>query len=267
MLKAVLFDMDQTLIDWDHVTEPWESYIRRHLRGVFDYVDAELYPLGTADLADLFEAYVETLTNAWKEGLVTLRPPHIKRVLSGALIACGVPEAKLGPAAIAGVYQVYAQYWQMPTGERVFPDVHEVLPKFAQHGIELGIITNTSHPMSHRDRELELTGILDHFPRCRLAAADVGWLKPHRTIFERALELLNVQPEEAVFVGDNLHADVGGAQRVGMRGVWRINSAEQEAQQTAELDIVPDGKIGTLHELLLLLDEWYSGWRSNGHRS
>jgi hypothetical protein len=51
-----------------------------------------------------------------------------------------------------------------------------------------------------------------------------------------------------------------------MRGVWRINSAEQEAQQTAELDIVPDGKIGTLHELLLLLDEWYAGWRNNGQR-
>ena len=152
----------------------------------------------------------------------------------------------------------------MPKGERVYPDVLEILPEFEQHGIELGIITNASHPMQQRDRELELTGILDHFPRCRLSAADVGWLKPHQTIFEQALDLLNIQPTEAVFVGDNLHADVGGAQGVGMRGVWRINNAEQEAKQTADLDIVPDGKISTLHELLLLLDEWYPGWRKNG---
>jgi putative hydrolase of the HAD superfamily len=266
MLKAVLFDLDQTLIDWDHVVEPWEAYNQRHLKSVYDYVDTALHPLTDADLDDLVKAYSETLTNAWKEGTATLRPPHIERVLVGALIACGVPEEKLDMAASAQVCQVYADHWQMPTGECVYPDVLDVLPELAQHNVELGIITNASHPMSHRDRELELTGILDHFPRCRLSAADVGWLKPHQTIFERALDRLNIEPAEAVFVGDNLQADIGGAQGVGMRGVWRINGADQEAQQTAESDIVPDGKISTLHELLPLLDEWYPGWRKNGHR-
>jgi putative hydrolase of the HAD superfamily len=264
MLKAVLFDMDQTLIDWDQVTEPWESYIQRNLKGVMDYVNAEIHPLAETDLVDFFEAHTEALTTAWKEGVVTLRPPHIERVLTGALIACGVPETKLDAGASARVYQAYADHWEMPIGECVYPDVLEILPEFGRHHVELGIITNASHPMSHRDRELTLTGIIDHFPRCRLSAADVGWLKPHQTIFEQALDLLGIDPSEAVYVGDNLHADVGGAQSVGMRGVWRINSAEQETKQRAELDIVPDGKIGTLHELLPLLDGWYPGWRTNG---
>ena len=264
MLKAVLFDMDQTLIDWDQVTEPWESYIQRNLTGVLDYVRAEIHPLANTNLDDLLEAHIEALTTAWKEGLVTLRPPHIKRVLVSALITCGVPEAKLDAATRTQVYQAYVDHWEMPVGECVYPDVLEVLPEFERYNIELGIITNASHPMQQRDRELELTGILDHFPRCRVSAADVGWLKPHQTIFEQAFDLLGIEPAEAVFVGDNLHADVGGAQGIGMRGVWRINSTEQETKQTADLDVVPDGKIGTLHELLLLLDEWYPGWRENG---
>ncbi len=267
MLKAVLFDMDQTLIDWDQVVEPWEMYIQRHLKSVYDYVNKEVYPFTDADLDDFVKAYIETLTNAWREGVITLRPPHVEHVLVNTLYACGVPEAKLDPAAKTQIFQVYAEHWQMPTGERVYPDVLEVLPELAQHDIELGIITNASHPMSHRDRELELTGIFDHFPRCRLSAADVGWLKPHQTIFEAALNLLGIDGTEAVFVGDNLHADVGGAQGVGMRGVWRVNSVEQEMQQIAEYDIVPDGTISTLYELPPMLDEWYPGWRKNGHAS
>ncbi|MBN1565795.1 MAG: HAD family hydrolase [Anaerolineae bacterium] len=264
MLKAVLFDLDQTLIDWEQVTEPWEQYVQRNLKGVLDHVNAEIHPLNGIELIDFFEAHVATVTTAWKEGVITLRPPHIARVLAQALITCGVPKAKLDTEARAQVYQAYEDHWVMPAGERAYPDVLVVLPELAQHNIELGIITNASHPMQQRDHELAQIGILDYFPRCRVSAADVGWLKPHQAIFEQALNLLAIEPDEAVFIGDNLHADVGGAQRVGMRGVWRINSAEQEAQQTADLDIVPDGKINTLHELLPLLDEWYPDWRHNG---
>lgn len=258
MLKAVLFDMDQTLIDWDQVQEPWDAYILRRLQGVYDYVDAQVQPLRDKTLVDFVEAYIRVLNKAWTNGIQTLQPPHISRVLLAALSACGVPQDRLDSAAIM---QIYEEHWEMPVGERAYPDVVDVLPQLEQHSIEMGIITNASHPMVHRDRELERTGILAYFPRCRLSAADVGYLKPHSAIFEHALDMLGLQPDEAVFVGDNLHADVGGAQGVGMRGVWRVNQADQELQQ-AELDIEADGKINTFHDLLTLLDEWYPAWRN-----
>ncbi len=258
MLKAILFDMDQTLIDWDQVNEPWESYIVRRLQGIFNYVNDEVQPLEGMLMGDFIEAYINVLNDAWTTGIQTLQPPHIKQILTAALVACGAPEDLLDPAAIL---QVYEDNWAMPAGERVYPDVIEVLPQFEQNGIELGIITNASHPMSQRDRELELTGILAYFPRCRLSAADVGYLKPHTAIFEHALDLLDIQPDEAIFVGDNLHADVGGAQNAGMRAVWRINSINQQSQLN-DHDIKPDGTIKTFHDLLTLLDEWYPTWRN-----
>lgn len=52
----------------------------------------------------------------------------------------------------------------------------------------------------------------------------VGWRKPHPAIFERALEIAGARPEEAFHVGDNLIADVWGAQHAGIFGIWRRSS-------------------------------------------
>lgn len=52
----------------------------------------------------------------------------------------------------------------------------------------------------------------------------VGWRKPHPAIFERALEIADARPEEAFHVGDNLIADVWGAQHAGILGIWRRSS-------------------------------------------
>lgn len=255
MLKAVLFDLDQTLLDWS-AAEPWEDYQFRRIQRVFEFASRHIYPLAAGSLDVLFSAFVAELTGAWQRGLRTLEPPDIRAVMAAALRAAGVPDDRLDMAAVMDAYD-----WQPAPGERAYPDALEVLPRLRAHGLELGIITNASHPMSYRDRELAAVGLLDLFPRCRLSAVDVGCLKPHRRIFERALEILAVDPAEAVFVGDSLEADIRGAQGVGMRGVWR---AEGQDLLADEGDILPDGTIATLHDLLPLLDGWYPGWR-NGH--
>ena len=46
-----------------------------------------------------------------------------------------------------------------------------------------------------------------------------GYNKPHPSIFRTALRLLQVRPEEAVMVGDNLKQDIEGALNVGMGAV------------------------------------------------
>jgi putative hydrolase of the HAD superfamily len=46
-----------------------------------------------------------------------------------------------------------------------------------------------------------------------------GKRKPSPEAFLYALEKLNVKPEEAIFVGDDLERDYQGAQRIGMRAI------------------------------------------------
>jgi FMN phosphatase YigB (HAD superfamily) len=47
----------------------------------------------------------------------------------------------------------------------------------------------------------------------------VGWRKPHRAPFDRALSLLDVTPADALFVGDDHRWDIVGAQNAGLRPV------------------------------------------------
>jgi HAD superfamily hydrolase (TIGR01509 family) len=197
MLKAVLFDLDGTLMDWSAV-EPWEHYESRRLTHVFEFVHRELCPLNGDDPGAFFATYIAQLTDAWKTGNRTLCAPSILNIMTRTLEASGVPTDRIEIEAVMRVYN-----WQPAHGLRAYPDALEVLPELEANGIAMGIITNSSFPMSYRDQELRAVGLLDLFPTCRVSAVDVGYLKPHHVIFSHALELLDVQASEAVFVGDN----------------------------------------------------------------
>nr|WP_245233848.1 HAD family hydrolase [Mycobacterium sp. PS03-16] len=53
-----------------------------------------------------------------------------------------------------------------------------------------------------------------------VTSVDVGWRKPHREIFHAALREYEIEPSNAVFVGDNWAADVEGPRRVGMAAIY-----------------------------------------------
>lgn len=53
-----------------------------------------------------------------------------------------------------------------------------------------------------------------------VSSARVGARKPHPLIYEHALRLTSARPEETVMVGDSLTADVAGAERAGIHGVY-----------------------------------------------
>jgi FMN phosphatase YigB (HAD superfamily) len=54
-----------------------------------------------------------------------------------------------------------------------------------------------------------------------VSSHSAGYRKPHPAIFERALEISGADASEAFHIGDNLIADVWGAQQVGLRAIWR----------------------------------------------
>jgi len=70
------------------------------------------------------------------------------------------------------------------------------------------------------DAHLEQLGLLRFFPH-RIYSCDVRYRKPDRRIFQLALDAVGVAANEAVFIGDNLHADVYGARRAGLLSIWK----------------------------------------------
>jgi FMN phosphatase YigB (HAD superfamily) len=252
MLKAILFDLDDTLLDWRGFQQDWPRFEERLLRRVFNYICREII-----ELSD-FQAFVFEFRNhmrdAWSAGRGNLIAPNLGTVLVEAAEKVGVP-----PGAVSAEQCLQAYDWKAVPGTTVFPEVPEILTLIREKGIKTGIVTNASQPMWIRDIEINEHGLLEHFPDCRISAADVGYLKPHPAIFQAALTRLGVEPAETVFVGDNPIADVAGAQAVGLRAVLRVT---HPAPPMLSGLIVPDGAVNSLFELLGLLDSWYSGWRN-----
>lgn len=253
-LKAILFDMDDTLIDWSTRSVDWVDYRRSHLELVYDFVHDELYPLHKPNSKEEFiVAAVRSIENAWNDAMGTLRAPNIGTCIAQALQTIGVPSELLNRERLLRAYE-----WGPVDGVQVFPDVAETLPILLESGLILGIVTNSSQPMWLRDIELRAFGLLDYINGPRISAADVGWLKPHNHIFNTALSLLpGIQLNEVVFVGDNPRADVFGAQNVGMKGILRY--LENGSNRVHEAK--PDAEIENFHDLLNVLDAWYPGWR------
>ena len=53
-----------------------------------------------------------------------------------------------------------------------------------------------------------------------IISEEAGFSKPDKRIFELALNKLNVQPEAALFVGDDIEKDIGGCQNANIQGIW-----------------------------------------------
>lgn len=98
----------------------------------------------------------------------------------------------------------------------LYDDVPDALRALAAGGVRLGLISNSHRCLASFQSHFELEGLIS----ATVSSVDHGFMKPHPSIFRAALALLNVEPDEAVMVGDSLPHDVVGGTRAGLRGVW-----------------------------------------------
>ena len=256
MLKAIIFDIDETLIDWQGATEDWEAYDRKHLGFVFDYVEQNVHPLNSLEqfIADARDLYMEV----WNSSKGSLAAPHLGDLMVELLARQGVQRENINAKDVLTAYRAEPFAGVVP-----FPEVKQELANLQRAGLRLGLATNAMQPMSMRDLELKSMGLLKYFEGgCRLSAADVGFLKPHPMIFETVLLCLGVNAGEAVFVGDSLAADIVGAQQVGMKAILRERlGGPLFVYDNGGVQVVPDGRITSLTEIYPLLDAWFPEWK------
>jgi putative hydrolase of the HAD superfamily len=103
--------------------------------------------------------------------------------------------------------------WEHAEKFQIFEDVLPVLDELRSRGLKLGLVSNTGRNLDEfmRHHGLDVDAAV--------SSGAHGKTKPHPTIFQAALELLGVEPEAAIMVGDSIEDDVEGAKAVGMRAV------------------------------------------------
>jgi putative hydrolase of the HAD superfamily len=231
VLKAVFFDVDFTLI-YPGPTfrgEGYQQFSARHGMSV----EPSRFDLAVLDASFILD---EAQDHIYDPEIFIRYTRHIIERMGGE-----------GPGLGACAREIY-QEWAACQHFSLYEDVAPTLTVLAERGLRLGLISNT-----HRS----LTSFQSHFELERLISAAIsssehGYMKPHPSIFEAGLRLLDVAAGEAMMVGDSLKQDIEGARRVGMHAVLVNRSSELSAR--AEIDGVP--VIRTLSDLPKLLTRW-----------
>jgi len=188
-LKAVLFDLDNTLVDF-------MGFKRRCSEGAIRaMVEAGLGLEEEKARELLFEMYAEfgiEDQNIFERFLKKVSGKIDYRVLA---------------AGIAAYRRVKASY-MLP-----YPRVRETLIRLKEKGLVLGIVSDA--PRMQAWLRLAEMNLLEFFDVV-VALEDTGKQKPSRMPFKKAVKKLGLKPEEILFVGDNPVRDIKGAKAMGM---------------------------------------------------
>lgn len=210
MIKAVLFDIDNTLYSYDkgHAVA-WKalcSYVQENLG-----MDALTFERCHKEAAAIVEARLgadcASLHNRTLRYYILLE--NNKLPLHHA-----VPMGEL--------------YWDtLIRSSRPAPGIMDCLPKLKEAGYILGIGTDMT--IEYQLKKLEKLQMLPFFDFI-VSSEEVNVEKPHRKLFLTCAMKAGVSPEECLFIGDSLKKDILGAKNAGMKALWFCPDAEQAAQ-------------------------------------
>lgn len=125
-------------------------------------------------------------------------------------------------------------YLEVYSERKVYPEVLKALNFFKRMDVRMGIVSNTTNPGFMKEREMRNLGLKPYF-EFAIYSSVTPFRKPHPSIFKLAIDNLGMEPQEILFVGDNLQLDVVGAKGVGMKSAW-VNRDHKTAPSYIESD-------------------------------
>ena len=224
VIKLITFDLDDTL--WDN-----GPVIRRAVQEGYDWLLSRCPELvGSHD--------VKTL-DRMKDEIKSTMPGLVHRIsesrvvgMKKALINVGYGEVEAEKIA-REAFDVF-HHWRHKVD--FFDGVEETLSHLAKQ-YPLAVITNGN-------ADVNKLGLGEYFEFC-VNSEDMNRSKPDPVMFQRALDIAGIAPENTVHIGDNLISDVRGAAEVGMKTIW----FNPDQTPLGADDLAPDFMVLSLSEI------------------
>lgn len=198
MYKAVIFDLDNTLLNYsiseresmkrtveEHEISQEEAFIWDDFWGCFQRVNMQYWN----DRNKAGHHILEVLEYSFRDTLSELKLDHsASQVLAG-------------------------RYWDTFCHTCHFEEFAQDLLSTLHKNYKLAIISNG---IGEAQRSRLAAGEIDHYFDELIISDEVGYWKPDREIFETALNQLNINHAEALFIGDSLLDDYNGSVNAGI---------------------------------------------------
>ncbi len=221
MIKAVVFDLDNTLMDFmkmkrRSIEEAIPAMIDAGLsitREESNQVIDEIYKEKGIEYQQVFDLFLQRVNNEVDYKILSAGIVAYRRAREAALIP--------------------------------YPHVYSTLNKLLKLGILMGILSDAPA----KEAWLRLAYLnFHHIVDAVVTFEDTGERKPNPATFLAVLKKLEVKPEEALMVGDWAERDIVGAKNVGMKTAFakygdtfntKIHNADYELNDVSELiDII-----------------------------
>ncbi|MEL7561978.1 HAD family hydrolase [Dehalogenimonas sp. 4OHTPN] len=239
MIKAVFFDLYQTLVGYTPPREEWESKMLDSL-GIKAPPSAFTRAFTTADEYFYTENAKRPLSRRTKEEVTEVYFKHQSIVLREGGIQ---PEPDL-------VRQMLLRWRDTKLKQTLFDDVIPAMTELKRRELKLGVISNVDRDIKPLLDELDLTPFLSIV----VTSQETGFTKPHPEIFLEALRQADLPADEVIFVGDQYQIDVLGASAVGMRAVLLDRGGFSEAPPECV-------RVKNLYQLNALVDQEAVRWK------
>ena len=239
-LRAVIFDLGGTLMyeraAWGSITAQADEALTNYLRDEGMELNLSTFP----------REFRKRLDKYFKKREKDLLETTYSFVLRDVLTDKGYGDVSENVlrAALDRLFAVTQTNWALEE------DTLPTLRKLEDDGYRLGLISNAGDDQDVQ--QLARRFGIDHYFDFILTSAACSYRKPHPRIFELALSNWYFLPAEAVMVGDNLDADIRGAQKVGLYAIWLSRRAGRITGD--QLSVQPDASLSSLYELPAFLD-------------
>lgn len=221
MLRAVCFDWGDTLMQFEFDSGLVEA---GHRAGI-----EALGRDGSLDVDGMTAHFTEHyLPLFWVPGtLEEIEYPGLIRELLGHF------DVEVSDEELGRFLEAEHAAWE--PSRRLGATTHALLEALRSRGLKLGLVSNAFDPAWLLHRDLEQMGIAERMDFA-VFSSELGKRKPHPEIFERALDALEVDASEAMFVGDRLYEDVHGSNELGMTSVQALWFRADENDKGGEPD-------------------------------